>query len=107
MLPGASGSPPSTWLPQQDTERFWTGSGHPPGMMAAVGQLSSGRGGFVAEHVLVAEDDPGQAELIRMYLQREGFEVEVVGDGNTALARAEARRPDLALLDIMMPGVDG
>ncbi|AQZ62268.1 Phosphate regulon transcriptional regulatory protein PhoB (SphR) [[Actinomadura] parvosata subsp. kistnae] len=58
-------------------------------------------------NVLVAEDDPKQAELLRRYLQREGHSVAVVHDGRTAIEQARLRRPDLVLLDVMMPGVDG
>jgi DNA-binding response OmpR family regulator len=59
------------------------------------------------EFILVAEDDAGQAELVETYLCREGFEVAVVHDGTSALALAARRRPDLAILDVMMPGTDG
>jgi DNA-binding response OmpR family regulator len=58
-------------------------------------------------NVLVAEDDAKQAELLRRYLQREGHSVVVVHDGRAAIDEARARRPDLVLLDVMMPGVDG
>ncbi|MBB5782039.1 response regulator transcription factor [Nonomuraea jabiensis] len=58
-------------------------------------------------NVLVAEDDPKQAELLRRYLQREGHSVAVVHDGRAAIDEARVRRPDLVLLDVMMPGVDG
>ncbi|MEV4575589.1 response regulator transcription factor [Nonomuraea jabiensis] len=58
-------------------------------------------------NVLVAEDDPKQAELLRRYLQREGHSVAVVHDGRAAIDEARVRRPDLLLLDVMMPGVDG
>ncbi|TDE18937.1 response regulator transcription factor [Actinomadura sp. 6K520] len=57
--------------------------------------------------VLVAEDDVKQAELLRRYLQWEGHRVVVVHDGRAALDEARARRPDLVVLDVMMPGVDG
>ena len=57
--------------------------------------------------VLVAEDDPKQANLIRLYLEREGHSVLVVGDGRRALEYSRTRRPDLLVLDVMMPGVDG
>lgn len=57
--------------------------------------------------ILVAEDDPKQANLIRIYLEREGHHVLVARDGRTALDQCRARRPDLAVLDIMMPRVDG
>ncbi len=57
--------------------------------------------------ILVAEDDPKQAGLIRMYLEREGHSLQIVGDGRSALDRCRAYRPDLAILDIMLPEVDG
>jgi DNA-binding response OmpR family regulator len=57
--------------------------------------------------VLVVEDDPTVAEVVRRYLEREGFAVEAVGDGREALKRADAQSPDLVVLDIMLPGLDG
>ena len=57
--------------------------------------------------VLVVEDDRTVAEVVTRYLEREGFAVESVGDGNEALARADAQLPDLVVLDIMLPGLDG
>lgn len=57
--------------------------------------------------ILVADDDPKHAQLIRLYLEREGHQVMTVGDGRAALEQARARRPDLVLLDVMMPLVDG
>jgi len=61
----------------------------------------------MAARVLVAEDDRKQADLLRVYLEREGHSVLVVGDGRAALDRSRAYRPDLVLLDVMMPIVDG
>ena len=57
--------------------------------------------------ILVADDDPKHAQLIRLYLEREGHQVLTVGDGRAALDQARARRPDVLILDIMMPLVDG
>jgi len=57
--------------------------------------------------ILVAEDDPKQANLIRVYLERDGHSVLVVNDGRRALEHSRTRRPDLLVLDVMMPGVDG
>ncbi len=57
--------------------------------------------------ILIADDDPKHAQLIRLYLEREGHQVLTVGDGRAALEQARARRPDLVILDIMMPLVDG
>jgi DNA-binding response OmpR family regulator len=61
----------------------------------------------MGEHVLVADDDPMQAELVRRYLEGDGFDVTVVGDGRAALASVATRRPDLLVLDVMMPELDG
>ncbi|MFC0601653.1 response regulator transcription factor [Streptomyces palmae] len=61
----------------------------------------------MSARILVAEDDVKQARLIRIYLEREGNEVQVVSDGRTAIDRARSSRPDLLVLDVMMPNVDG
>ncbi|MEU6765372.1 response regulator transcription factor [Streptomyces sp. NPDC046853] len=57
--------------------------------------------------VLVAEDDEKQAELVRRYLEHEGHTVAVVHDGRAALDEVRRRPPDLLVLDVMMPRVDG
>lgn len=57
--------------------------------------------------VLVVEDDGRTAGWLRLYLEREGLEVSVAGDGATALADVRASAPDLVLLDLMLPGLDG
>ncbi|MEU8817650.1 response regulator transcription factor [Actinoplanes sp. NPDC048796] len=57
--------------------------------------------------ILVADDDPKHAQLIRLYLEREGHQVLTVGDGRSALDVARSRKPDLLVLDVMMPLVDG
>jgi DNA-binding response OmpR family regulator len=61
----------------------------------------------VSEHILVADDDPKQAALVRLYLERDGFDVDVVSNGREALHAARRRRPALIVLDVMMPEVDG
>src|SRR5438552_1074679 len=58
-------------------------------------------------HVLVVDDDAKIAAALRRALIYEGYQVEVAPDGHIALARARDRMPDLAILDIMMPGIDG
>ncbi|MBU6531025.1 response regulator transcription factor [Streptomyces mayonensis] len=58
-------------------------------------------------HVMVAEDDADQAELVRRYVEHEGHEVTLVHDGRTALDLLRGRCPDLLVLDVMMPRVDG
>ncbi|NMO50739.1 response regulator transcription factor [Actinoplanes sp. TBRC 11911] len=57
--------------------------------------------------ILVADDDPKHAQIVRLYLEREGHQVLTVGDGRAALEQARARKPDLIVLDVMMPLVDG
>jgi CheY-like chemotaxis protein len=58
-------------------------------------------------HALVVDDDPGVCELLTRLLAKEGFQVTIAGDGEAALSAATARRPDLILLDIMMPRMNG
>ena len=58
-------------------------------------------------HVLVVDDDAKIAAALRRALIYEGYQVEVAPDGVIALARARERMPDLAILDVMMPGMDG
>jgi DNA-binding response OmpR family regulator len=67
----------------------------------------TGENEAVGVRILVAEDDPKQANLLRIYLEREGHQVLVTGDGRSALDKCRARRPDLVVLDVMMPKVDG
>jgi DNA-binding response OmpR family regulator len=57
--------------------------------------------------VLIAEDDPDVRELIARKLRGEGMDVMGVGDGISALEAARTMRPDLVLLDVMMPGMTG
>jgi DNA-binding response OmpR family regulator len=58
-------------------------------------------------HVLVVEDDPTLAEVVGIYLGRAGFAVEHAADGEQALLACARRPPDLVVLDLMLPGVDG
>ena len=53
------------------------------------------------------DDDPSARVLMRRFLEREGFRVEEAADGETGLARARERRPDVITLDVLMPGMDG
>jgi two-component system, OmpR family, response regulator ResD len=62
---------------------------------------------MVNERVLVVDDDPTVADVVARYLQREGFAVEVVGDGALALECALTDAPALVVLDLMLPGMDG
>ena len=57
--------------------------------------------------ILVVDDDPTVSEVVARYLQHDGYVVETVGDGRVALDRALAEPPDLVVLDLMLPGLDG
>ena len=57
--------------------------------------------------VLVVEDDPTVAEVVLAYLRRAEYEVEYAADGPAALACAARAWPDLVVLDLMLPGIDG
>jgi DNA-binding response OmpR family regulator len=59
------------------------------------------------QHVLVVDDDPTVSDVVARYLRAGGFRVDVVADGAVALARAVAQPPDLMVLDLMLPGLDG
>ncbi len=57
--------------------------------------------------ILIVDDDANICELLRLYLEKEGFETQSANDGETALKLFEQIDPDLMLLDIMLPGLDG
>lgn len=61
----------------------------------------------MGERILVIEDDPQIADLLRRGLIYEGYQVEVTADGESGLTAARDRPPDLVLLDLMLPGIDG
>ena len=61
----------------------------------------------MAVSVLVAEDDRNIADLLKMYLEKEGYAVTWAPDGGQALEKFRAIKPDLVLLDVMMPVMDG
>ena len=57
--------------------------------------------------ILLVDDDPNIRQLVNLYLVKEGFEVEMAERGDEALKRFQAAPPDLMLLDVMLPGMDG
>jgi DNA-binding response OmpR family regulator len=57
--------------------------------------------------ILIVEDEPSIAEVVELYLRRAGYRVQVARDGSTALVMLDQRLPDLLILDVMLPGVDG
>jgi DNA-binding response OmpR family regulator len=61
----------------------------------------------MGQHVLVVDDDPTVSDVVRRYLERADYEVSLAADGPAALTAAAAHRPDLVVLDLMLPGIDG
>ena len=61
----------------------------------------------MSQKVVVVEDDINIAELLRLYLEKDGFEVRIAHDGGEGLRLAEEEKPDLVMLDIMLPVMDG
>ncbi|MEU4264482.1 response regulator transcription factor [Streptomyces sp. NPDC025273] len=72
--------------------------GHRPDGTGEIGALGG---------VLVVDDDPTVSEVVAGYLERAGFAVRLAADGPAALRAVEERRPDLMVLDLMLPGMDG
>lgn len=63
--------------------------------------------GALAQKVLLVDDEPDILELLRYNLEREGYQVSTATNGKDAIKNAKSVRPDLIVLDIMMPGMDG
>ena len=59
------------------------------------------------EKILVVDDDTNICELLRLYLEKEGYVVKIVNDGVSAINAFKQENPDLTLLDIMIPKLDG
>jgi DNA-binding response OmpR family regulator len=59
------------------------------------------------ETILIVDDEPTIVEVVGLYLQREGYRVVTAADGATALSMVEQQRPDLVVLDLMLPGLGG
>ena len=62
---------------------------------------------MTAQSILVVDDEPQIREIVGLYLERAGFQVCLAGDGPAALQALTAALPDLVILDVMLPGVDG
>jgi len=61
----------------------------------------------MGKRILIVDDEPNIVVSLEFLMRREGFEVEVAGDGQAALEAVEQRTPDLVLLDIMLPTISG
>jgi excisionase family DNA binding protein len=102
----------------QSTVRKWADSGRLPAFYTPGGHrrfrrddldafLTGPRGGPGARNVLVVDDDPHLREFIRLNLERDGYSVRGAASAEEGLRALEERPPDLILLDVMMPRVDG
>ena len=60
----------------------------------------------MAQTVLIIEDDPNIADLLRLYLEKEGYETAIAPDGGKGVEAFREKKPDLVLLDIMLPVLD-
>ena len=58
-------------------------------------------------NILVVEDEPSIAEVVGLYLQRAGYRVQTAADGKTAMSMLEAHIPELVVMDVMLPEIDG
>lgn len=61
----------------------------------------------MAEKILVVDDEVSLQETVAYSLKKEGYNVEIAGDGNLGLEMARSSKPDLIILDVMLPGMDG
>ncbi len=61
----------------------------------------------MAQRILIVDDEPNIVISLEFLMRREGYEVDVAADGDAALARLAEREPDLVLLDVMLPKLDG
>lgn len=59
------------------------------------------------KRILIADDDKGLVKLVGSFLQKEGYEIIAAFDGAEALRKMQTKPPDLVLLDVVMPGVNG
>jgi excisionase family DNA binding protein len=97
------------WSDQGLLSAFYTPGGHRRFRRRDLDSFlaRSGRGGRPGPLVLIVDDDPGVRRHVRVSLEAEGYSVREAGDAAEGMAVLEEEKPDLILLDVMMPQVDG
>jgi excisionase family DNA binding protein len=96
------------WSDSGRLTAFYTPGGHRRFRRSDLDQfLGNARRGAERQKILVVDDDPRLREYLRVNLEMEGYEVLEAGSAEEGLAALDEEAPDLILLDVMMPGVDG
>ena len=99
------------WSDQGRVPAFYTPGGHRryrrSDLEAFLDRSGPSRGEKSGPLVLLVDDDDRMRELVRIELEREGYDVQEAASADEGLAAIEARKPELVLLDVMMPHVDG
>ena len=107
---GVAQSTLRTWSDHGRVPTFYTPGRHRRyrrgDLEAFLVRSGSGRG-QTGPPVLLVDDDRGMRELVRLELEREGYDVQEAGSAEEGLAAIETRKPELVLLDVMMPHADG
>ena len=70
-------------------------------------RLRHGKGWRVPQKILIVDDDKGIVEVVKIALTKKGYEVFTAGDGNEGIEKVKAHSPDLILLDVVMPEMNG
>jgi excisionase family DNA binding protein len=106
---GVAQSTVRKWADRELVPAFYTPGGHRRFRRADLDAFltRSGAGGRPGPLVLIVDDDPGLRQFLRVALEGEGYAVEEAASAEEGLAALDERPPDLILLDVMMPGIDG
>jgi signal transduction histidine kinase len=91
----------------EEALRWLPGHGQPEPLLDAGLELPRNVTSAGGQRILLADDNADMRDYVRALLEAQGYQVEAVGDGETALNRARASRPDLILTDVMMPRLNG
>ena len=85
---------------------IWPGASIPESLLLQLSGLAHGEN-EMKRSILVVDDNADNRDLTKLLLECEGFEVRVAGDGSEAMLRLQDWYPDLILMDVQLPGIDG